>query len=138
MILLIDPAHEPVAIALANNGNIVAERTVSERRQQSAELLSLIDQVLTGAQLDVGALEAVAVVRGPGSFTSLRVGLAAANALAQSARLPMIGLLAEDGMTTAELARVATTQLAAGQTDPTLLPEYGRPPSITPPAERSA
>jgi tRNA threonylcarbamoyl adenosine modification protein YeaZ len=137
MILLIDPATDPARLALLSDGKPAAERTVTERRQQSAELLSLIDELLAEANLAPADLQAIAVVRGPGSFTSLRVGLAVANALAQATSVPMIGLIAEDGLTLEELSGKIAQQFQAGQTEARVLPEYGKPPTITPPAGRS-
>jgi tRNA threonylcarbamoyladenosine biosynthesis protein TsaB len=131
MILLFDPAHEPVTVALVDGGVVIAQRTIENRREQSAKLLEAVDHLLAGVGLRPDGLAAIAVVRGPGSFTSLRVGLACANALAQAAGRPMIGLTAEAGNLAAQ-ASMAETALADHRTDEFLLPEYGRPPSITP------
>jgi tRNA threonylcarbamoyladenosine biosynthesis protein TsaB len=56
---------------------------------QTEDLYRYVDEVLAGAGVDIGDLDCVAVGRGPGSFTGLRVGIAAAQALAFAACLPV-------------------------------------------------
>lgn len=56
------------------------------------ELLPAVMQVLSESGLEWGDLDGIAVGRGPGSFTGLRVGLATARALAQSRGLPLHGV----------------------------------------------
>lgn len=139
MILLIDPGRDPATVALISDGVVVAERTVAEKRQLSRTLLAMIDSVLQEHQATVPGLEAIAVVRGPGPFTSLRIGLAVANALAVAAARPLVGLTNQPARPIGALVSEAATKLAAGETASSLLPYYDRPPAITPPrAGRSA
>jgi tRNA threonylcarbamoyladenosine biosynthesis protein TsaB len=55
-------------------------------------LVELIDAVLREAGLAYGALDIIAVNRGPGSFTGIRAGVAAARALALAARRPVVAV----------------------------------------------
>lgn len=133
MILLIDPAREPATVALVEDGAVIIERTIAEKRELSQRLLATIDEVLQERQLAVSDLAAIAVMRGPGPFTSLRIALAVANALARSAATPIVGLTDLAAAPLSELAQAATAKLAAGDTESQLLPFYDRPPTITPP-----
>jgi tRNA threonylcarbamoyladenosine biosynthesis protein TsaB len=74
-----------------------AGRTLGYRRgasglDQADRLVELIDGVLREAGLDYGALDIIAVNHGPGSFTGVRAGVAAARALALAARQPVVAV----------------------------------------------
>lgn len=66
------------------------------QRGQSEALVPMAQVVLSKADLDFAALDAVAVTRGPGSFTGVRIGLAAARAIALARGIPAIGLTSFD------------------------------------------
>ena len=59
---------------------------------QAEALLPLIDDVVREAGLTASGLDIVAVTTGPGSFTGIRVGIAAALGIALAADLPLIGV----------------------------------------------
>lgn len=61
-------------------------------RGQDARLLPLIQETLATTQLDFAALDRIAVMRGPGSFTGLRIGLATARGLGLALEKPVIGV----------------------------------------------
>ena len=77
-------------------------------RETQELLLSSIDSVLRRAQLVPTKLSAIAVVTGPGSFTGVRIGLAAAKGLAEACNLPLLAL-----SRLAVLARAARSYTAA-------------------------
>ena len=56
----------------------------------AAELVPAISSLLSAANLTVAELDAVAVVRGPGSFTGVRIGVSAAKGLVEAASIPLI------------------------------------------------
>lgn len=59
---------------------------------QAEALLPLVDEAMRASGLTVAALDLVAVTTGPGSFTGIRVGLAAARGIALAANLPLLGV----------------------------------------------
>ena len=61
-------------------------------RTYSATLVSAIAGLLRSACLEVGNLDGIVVVNGPGSFTGVRVGVSAAKGLAQGAEIPVVAL----------------------------------------------
>jgi tRNA threonylcarbamoyladenosine biosynthesis protein TsaB len=62
------------------------------RPGHAGELLPLVERVVSGADGGWGAVDRIAVGTGPGSFTGLRIGVAAARALALARSLPLVGV----------------------------------------------
>ncbi len=77
-------------------GLIVGERTIHrslrEDRIHSEKLLTLVDQVLTEGGCRADTLDGVAVARGPGSFTGLRIGVSAAKGLVLAGSGALLGV----------------------------------------------
>ncbi len=88
-VLCIDTASAEIAVALAVDGAIVASVSHDATMQHSQVLLATIDGVLGRRRQE---LTGIAVVRGPGNYAGLRVGLATAQGLALSLRLPIRGI----------------------------------------------
>jgi tRNA threonylcarbamoyladenosine biosynthesis protein TsaB len=70
-------------------------------RGQAEALLPMVDDVVREAGLAVPALDLVATTTGPGSFTGIRVGIAAARGIALAADLPLIGISSFDAVAAA-------------------------------------
>ena len=87
--LAIDTATEIASVALGSPERVRAVRSVRGARQHAAQIVPLIDQVLTLAGVRVRDLGALIVGDGPGSFTGLRIGWAAAKGLAQDGGVPV-------------------------------------------------
>jgi tRNA threonylcarbamoyladenosine biosynthesis protein TsaB len=63
-----------------------------ERPGHATRLLGLVEEVLAAAGLEPGQVDRIAVGTGPGSFTGLRIGVASARALVQSAGAELVGV----------------------------------------------
>jgi N6-L-threonylcarbamoyladenine synthase len=85
--LALDTGSPTVSVALARGGVVVAERSVAMDRS-SALLLALVQEVLTEAGARLTDLAGIAALRGPGSFTGLRIGLATVLGLHQATGVP--------------------------------------------------
>ncbi|HEX3532527.1 MAG TPA: tRNA (adenosine(37)-N6)-threonylcarbamoyltransferase complex dimerization subunit type 1 TsaB [Thermoanaerobaculia bacterium] len=85
--LALDTGSPTVSVALARGGAVMAERSVAMDRS-SALLLALVQEVLTEAGARLGDLAGIAALRGPGSFTGLRIGLATVLGLHQALGVP--------------------------------------------------
>ncbi len=79
-------------MAITDGGQILAELNLDVRSTPTEWLLSSIDELMTRCGLVRSDLDGVAVVRGPGSFTGLRVGLATAKGLALATGCPLLGI----------------------------------------------
>ena len=86
-ILAFDTATSVTSCALVRDGAVVAERATDAR-----SLLAATDDLLEGAGLTPADLDGLVVGTGPGSFTSIRMGLATARGLGLRARVPVAGV----------------------------------------------
>ncbi len=114
-VLAIDTATD-VRAGLARDGVAVASLAVEDRRAHAEQLLPLVQRVLATAGVSMNELTGVIVGVGPGPFTGLRVGVAAAQTLAEVLGVPVRGVCtldviarewAETGDAPAEFAVVA-------------------------------
>ena len=91
-ILALESATEGLSVALLEGERVVVLREHAEARQHSALLLAVVDETLREAGVALGELDAMAITAGPGSFTSLRIGLATLKGLAFGRDLPVVGV----------------------------------------------
>jgi tRNA threonylcarbamoyl adenosine modification protein YeaZ len=83
LLLAIDAASPRVSVAVGRGGEVLAERAV-EIERSSGRLIDLIGEALAEAGAQPADLAGIVALRGPGSFTGLRVGLATALGLHQA------------------------------------------------------
>lgn len=95
MLLALDTSTSLAGLALFDGG-VRAELTWQAGRQHSVQLLPRLEALLALAGVTRGDLTALAVARGPGSFTGVRVGLAVAQGLALGLDLPVFGVCTLD------------------------------------------
>lgn len=86
-LLALDTGSPVVSVAVGPPGSVVAERSI-EIRQSSERLVALVDECLEEAGVAMPELAGIVALRGPGSFTGLRVGLATALGFHQALGLP--------------------------------------------------
>jgi len=92
MILAIDSSTQWVGIALFDGDMVRYEKNWKTSRRHSVELSPAIAAAFQECQISPDNLNAVAVAVGPGSFTSLRIGLAVAKGFALAKHIPIIGV----------------------------------------------
>lgn len=90
-LLALDAGSPVVSVAVGSPGSPVAERSI-EIRKSSERLIALVDECLEEAGVAMTELAGVLALRGPGSFTGLRVGLATALGFHQALGLPATAL----------------------------------------------
>ena len=91
-ILLLETSAATLSVALAEDGKIVADRVCTEPRMQSSLTAPLIKEVMDEAGIGFGALDAVCVSKGPGSYTGLRVGVSTAKGIAFGSDIPLLSI----------------------------------------------
>lgn len=91
-ILLIESATDSCSVALALNGNIVAEKYINQPKAHASLLAKFIEELLVENGISVKDCSAVAVSKGPGSYTGLRVGVSCAKGLCYGANKPLISV----------------------------------------------
>ena len=90
--LAIDTATDVASVALGSAEHIEVVRVIRGARQHAAQVIPVIQQVLAAARMRVGQIGGIVVGDGPGSFTGLRIGWAAAKGLAHERELPLVAL----------------------------------------------
>jgi len=91
-ILAIDTTSRESGLAISHEENILATLTNRDNRPHSQTLFSRIADLLHITGMEIQDVSAFAVATGPGSFTGLRVGLAAVKGLAESLNRPCLGV----------------------------------------------
>ncbi|MFL7793007.1 MAG: tRNA (adenosine(37)-N6)-threonylcarbamoyltransferase complex dimerization subunit type 1 TsaB [Anaerolineae bacterium] len=92
MLVAIDTSTDYASLALHDGFRVRVEQTWESQRRHTVELLPRLVAALEQLGLGANHLSGVAVARGPGSFTGLRVGMAVAKGLALARGLPLIGV----------------------------------------------
>jgi tRNA threonylcarbamoyladenosine biosynthesis protein TsaB len=99
-----------------------------EAHKKLAETLnSKIEEILNKSSISYDQIDGLAVYKGPGSFTGLRIGISAANAIAYALNVPIVAKSGSDWL--ADAVRV----LESGENDQIAVPEYGSPARTTKP-----
>lgn len=111
MILAIDTSTARLGIAVYNGTEVLAENSWTSPNRHTVSLAPAVDEMLTNLEIEKKKLKAVAVALGPGSFTSLRVGLSFAKGMSLGLGIPVIGVPTLD--ITANQQPLADTPLCA-------------------------
>ena len=99
-ILAFESSAKAASVALMQDGVLLAESFQNNGKTHSATLMPMAQQVLMDCGLTAAELDAVAVAKGPGSFTGVRIGVAAAKGLAWGAEKPVCGVSTLEAMAT--------------------------------------
>lgn len=93
LLIGIETATRNCSVALSKDGTVVAFREIAEQGYTHAEKLHVfIEEVLAEAGVTFSQLDAIAVSKGPGSYTGLRIGVSAAKGLCYALQKPLIAV----------------------------------------------
>lgn len=92
LILALDSSTPVAGVALLDEEKLIREEFVNYKKTHSETLMPMIDKLLQDCEKSLADVTALAVTVGPGSFTGLRIGLAAVKGMSMAARLPVIGI----------------------------------------------
>ncbi len=90
MILAIDTSTEWVGLALYDSDQVITEQVWRSRNHHTVELVPAIDHLLKRVGVKKSELSGLGVALGPGSFTSLRIGVTVAKGLAMALKIPVV------------------------------------------------
>lgn len=112
-LLALETSTQVCAVAITEGQLLIAEYRLNLKNLHSERLFGAIDKLLADAGMRLQDLSAVAVAAGPGSFTGLRIGAAAAKGIAFANHIPLIAIPTLDGL-------AAQIPVANGQVCPVL------------------
>jgi tRNA threonylcarbamoyl adenosine modification protein YeaZ len=92
MELAIDTSTDTAGLALAQDGEILAELTWRCGQNHTTQLLPNLSYLLAQLKVSIGSVTGIIVAKGPGSYNGLRVGISTAKGLAFSLNIPLVGI----------------------------------------------
>jgi tRNA threonylcarbamoyladenosine biosynthesis protein TsaB len=92
LILCIDSASSSCGVCVWQDGRVLALLREKMERGQDARLMPMVVEAMQQAGVDFAQLDQIAVTRGPGSFTGLRVGIAAARGIGIASDKSVVGI----------------------------------------------
>ncbi|MFA5047742.1 MAG: tRNA (adenosine(37)-N6)-threonylcarbamoyltransferase complex dimerization subunit type 1 TsaB [Patescibacteria group bacterium] len=132
MILIINTSQsDQIEIILVKEPVNFKVKKIAGSRQQSEKLLVSINGLLKKNKIKTSQLKGIGVVSGPGGFTSLRIGIATANALAYGLDVPVVGVSAKDFADSRGLAAKIFKKMEKAVKGKIVVPVYDREPNIT-------
>ena len=91
-ILALETSAKAVSAAVSEDGKILASGYQDTGLTHSRTLMPIVEHILKNADLTVHDMDVIAAAVGPGSFTGIRIGVAAAKGLACAAQKPVVGV----------------------------------------------
>lgn len=93
-VLALDSSGLVASVAIVDDGVLVGEYTTNFHKTHSTTLLPMTDELFAMVGMDIAqaSLDAIAIAKGPGSFTGLRIGSATAKGLALALDLPIVAV----------------------------------------------
>ena len=91
-ILAVDTSTLSCSVAVVDRHSLLSEATIVREQTHSKHLMELIDAVLGFSGLKLADIDGLAVTRGPGTFTGLRIGVSSVKGLALATAKPLVGV----------------------------------------------
>ena len=113
ILLAFDTAQGALSAAIRDGEGEIASVFEERTRGHAEALMPMLETVLAEAALGFSDLDALAVTVGPGTFTGLRVGLAAARGIALARQLPLVGVTTLEAIAEPVAAEADETVLAS-------------------------
>jgi tRNA threonylcarbamoyladenosine biosynthesis protein TsaB len=127
MLLVVDTSTQSVGLGLYDGNEVAGEMTWQTHNHHSVEVAPAVHSLLKRCKVPASSLTALGVALGPGSFTSLRIGLAFIKGFALTLHLPVIGIptldivaasiTPQNGYPLAAILRAGRSRLAVGWYD---------------------
>lgn len=111
-LLALESSARAASCAVLSDGEVLTSAWQATGLTHSRTLQPMLEDMLSNSELTIGEIDAIAIAAGPGSFTGLRIGVAAAKGLAWAAEKPCIPVSTLEGMAW-PLAHLAGTVVCA-------------------------
>ncbi len=97
-ILGIDTSSSSLSVAVMDDDLLKGEFTLNHKLTHSEQMMPLLDSLLSHLELKMSDIDLIGVSVGPGSFTGIRIGVAATNAMAMALDIPVVGISSLEAM----------------------------------------
>ena len=97
-IIAIDSSGLVASVAVVEDDILIGEYNVQYKKTHSQTLLPMLDELKRMVELDLDTVDAIALAKGPGSFTGLRIGSATAKGLGLAMKVPLVEIPTLDGL----------------------------------------
>ncbi|MCF3943177.1 tRNA (adenosine(37)-N6)-threonylcarbamoyltransferase complex dimerization subunit type 1 TsaB [Oceanobacillus alkalisoli] len=91
-VLVIDTSNHVLGVAIMKNDQVIGQIMTNLTKNHSVRLMPAINQLMAEVGMDVEELDQIAVAKGPGSYTGVRIGLTTAKTLAWALGVPIVGV----------------------------------------------
>lgn len=91
-ILSIDTSTMISSVTVMIDGKIVGDYSINQEKTHSESLLPMIQEMLKSLDMNIREIDRIAVAKGPGSFTGLRIGMTTAKTIAQVLGTEIVGI----------------------------------------------
>lgn len=102
MLLALDTSTQTIGMALYDGAQIIGESIWRTQNHHTVEVAPALNELFDRCGVKAEDIEAIGVALGPGSFTSLRIGLAVAKGMALALRIPIVGVPSMDILAVAQ------------------------------------
>lgn len=98
LVIGIESSALVASVAIVRDDSLIAEYTMNNAKTHSQTLLPMLDEIVRAAEIELKDVDAIAISRGPGSFTGLRIGSATAKGLGLALDKPLVEVPTLDAM----------------------------------------
>ncbi len=97
-IIGIDSSGITASVAIIDEDTLIAEYSVTYKKTHSQTLVPMLDEITKMTELDLASVDAIAISKGPGSFTGLRIGSSTAKGLGLALNIPIVEIPTTDAL----------------------------------------
>ncbi len=97
-ILALDTSGLTASVAVVTEDTLLASYKIEHKKTHSQTLLPMLDEICKMIELDLNDIDAIAIAKGPGSFTGLRIGSATTKGLAMALGKPIVEIKTVEGL----------------------------------------
>lgn len=91
-LVVLDSSGLVASVAIMEDDTLIGEYTINYKKTHSQTLLPMLDEVVNMTETDLESIDAIAIAKGPGSFTGLRIGSATAKGLGLALKKPIVSV----------------------------------------------